>query len=629
MVSYRAIALGINQYQFLQPLSYAQSDAQAIYQFFVEEAGYSPDQCLLLVDSSPSINGHSTEPTYTTIVDWLNRLAQSGEKVGSTAKSEVLWVFLSGYGLLWQGEDYLLPMDAQPQQVAETAIPIRSLFEAIQQHQGRRVVVLLDLKREQSSSLEASPSESSTHVTALGQRTIALAKEFSIPVILSCQPEEFSHEVASLGHGLFATALLEALRYYQGESLEVLEQYLQERLPQLSEHHLRPVQTPYSAIPTDALAWRLPSLLSTSPYWDETLSTNGLPSWVGVGHHESVNGSSGKEGTTQILLDQGRLRPSASSSTPPTPPQTGKEGVLVHTNNSGLGSAPLWMKLLLWVGGTALILGMIAGVVIRNREAFTTAPEQGRSLPAAGGQGTPLPANNPATPLNPNSATPATQPGGQGGTNLGTAAPQTTSAQANQAILDRARTLILPNQASQFSQAIREAQKIKPGQPLYAEAQADIARWSQVILDLAEGRAKQGQFEPAIATARLVPPNNANVYNRAQALIQKWQEQAKQQRTNQVLLKAAKGLVREGQASAYNRAINAARKIPAGQPGAAEANQLVAGWSRQIYLIAQSRAARGRYAEAIQTAALIPKDTPSYSTAQKAIAAWKTKVRAS
>lgn len=629
MVSYRAIALGINQYQFLQPLSYAQSDAQAIYQFFVEEAGYSPDQCLLLVDSSPSINGYSTEPTYTTIVDWLNRLAQSGEKVGSTSKSEVLWVFLSGYGLLWQGEDYLLPMDAQPQQVAETAIPIRSLFQAIQQHQGRRVVVLLDLKREQSSSLEASPLESSTDVTALGQRTIALAKEFSIPVILSCQPEEFSHEVASLGHGLFATALLEALRYYQGESLEVLEQYLQERLPQLSEHHLRPVQTPYSAIPTDALVWQLPSLLSTSPYWDETLSANGLPSWVGVGHHESVNGSSGKEGTTQILLDQGRLRPSASSSTPPTPPQTGKEGVLVQTNNSGLGSAPLWLKLLLWVGGTALILGMIAGVVIRNREAFTTAPEQGRSLPAAGGQGTPLPANNPATPLNPNSATPATQPGGQGGTNLGIAAPQTTSAQANQAILDRARTLILPNQASQFSQAIREAQKIKPGQPLYAEAQADIARWSQVILDLAEGRAKQGQFEPAIATARLVPPNNPNVYNRAQALIQKWQEQAKQQRTNQVLLKAAKGLVREGQASSYNRAINAARKIPAGQPGAAEANQLVAGWSRQIYLIAQSRAARGRYAEAIQTAALIPKDTPSYPTAQKAIAAWKTKVRAS
>lgn len=629
MVSYRAIALGINQYQFLQPLSYAQSDAQAIYQFFVEEAGYSPDQCLLLVDSSPSINGYSTEPTYTTIVDWLNRLAQSGEKVGSTSKSEVLWVFLSGYGLLWQGEDYLLPMDAQPQQVAETAIPIRSLFQAIQQHQGRRVVVLLDLKREQNSSLEASPLESSTDVTALGQRTIALAKEFSIPVILSCQPEEFSHEVASLGHGLFATALLEALRYYQGESLEVLEQYLQERLPQLSEHHLRPVQTPYSAIPTDALVWQLPSLLSTSPYWDETLSANGLPSWVGVGHHESVNGSSGKEGTTQILLDQGRLRPSASSSTPPTPPQTGKEGVLVQTNNSGLGSAPLWLKLLLWVGGTALILGMIAGVVIRNREAFTTAPEQGRSLPAAGGQGTPLPANNPATPLNPNSATPATQPGGQGGTNLGIAAPQTTSAQANQAILDRARTLILPNQASQFSQAIREAQKIKPGQPLYAEAQADIARWSQVILDLAEGRAKQGQFEPAIATARLVPPNNPNVYNRAQALIQKWQEQAKQQRTNQVLLKAAKGLVREGQASSYNRAINAARKIPAGQPGAAEANQLVAGWSRQIYLIAQSRAARGRYAEAIQTAALIPKDTPSYPTAQKAIAAWKTKVRAS
>jgi uncharacterized caspase-like protein len=62
MKHHACIAIGINQYQLLQPLSYAQEDAEAVYTFLVEEAGFSRDECLLMTDSSPSLWGNSTYP---------------------------------------------------------------------------------------------------------------------------------------------------------------------------------------------------------------------------------------------------------------------------------------------------------------------------------------------------------------------------------------------------------------------------------------------------------------------------------------------------------------------------------------------------------------------------------------
>ena len=62
MKHHACIAIGINQYQLLQPLSYAQEDAEALYGFLTSEAGFAPDGCLLMTDSSPSLWGQSTYP---------------------------------------------------------------------------------------------------------------------------------------------------------------------------------------------------------------------------------------------------------------------------------------------------------------------------------------------------------------------------------------------------------------------------------------------------------------------------------------------------------------------------------------------------------------------------------------
>lgn len=71
MKRYICIAIGINQYQYLQPLNYAQKDAEAIYEYLVDVAGFPRDQSLLITDKSPQMSKMSTYPNRENIVDWV------------------------------------------------------------------------------------------------------------------------------------------------------------------------------------------------------------------------------------------------------------------------------------------------------------------------------------------------------------------------------------------------------------------------------------------------------------------------------------------------------------------------------------------------------------------------------
>ena len=62
MAKNRAISIGINQYDFLQPLKYAKQDADLIQEFF-RDAGF--EQVLFFSDDSPDIGGKSTRPSLT------------------------------------------------------------------------------------------------------------------------------------------------------------------------------------------------------------------------------------------------------------------------------------------------------------------------------------------------------------------------------------------------------------------------------------------------------------------------------------------------------------------------------------------------------------------------------------
>lgn len=189
----------------------------------------------------------------------------------------------------------------------------------------------------------------------------------------------------------------------------------------------------------------------------------------------------------------------------------------------------------------------------------------------------------------------------------------------NRRILQSARQIIQPVSASKFNEAIEQARRIPPEDPFYEQAQADMARWSQIILDLAEGRAANGDINNAIAAARLVPEDQPEVYSLAQQRIAEWEQQI----ANQELIRQAQNRLQPGQASSFNDAIRALEPITPDQPGYATARERTDAWSDDILAIARARAAQGDLASAIAAANLVPPNTAAYAQAQEEIARWQ------
>ena len=186
--------------------------------------------------------------------------------------------------------------------------------------------------------------------------------------------------------------------------------------------------------------------------------------------------------------------------------------------------------------------------------------------------------------------------------------------------MSEARRSLRPSQASVFASAIATARQIPPGDPNYAQAQADIQRWSQVILDLAEGRAAESELDAAISAARLIATEPANVYQEAQARIGVWQARAE----TRELIREAQAIPRTGQSSTYQEGILRLQAVSAEQPiEYADAQRLIDEWSERMLSIAQARAAQGQYDSAIEAAALIPEDTAAYDQAQSEMQRWR------
>ncbi len=190
-------------------------------------------------------------------------------------------------------------------------------------------------------------------------------------------------------------------------------------------------------------------------------------------------------------------------------------------------------------------------------------------------------------------------------------------------------TALLDNsQASPFNRAIRQSREIEADSPFYPEAQADILRWSEVILDIARGRAVEGNLAGAIAAAQLIPQNHSAtklIAQEATAAVQDWELRAKMQNINRDYLAKAKAKAQTqlsakfNQASSYNQAIAIARQIAPGANEYQEAQNLIDQWNKQIYQIVEQRVATGNFQQAVEAAVLITPDSSHYQLAQEAI----------
>ncbi|MEL7228077.1 MAG: peptidase C14, partial [Cyanobacteria bacterium J06576_12] len=151
------------------------------------------------------------------------------------------------------------------------------------------------------------------------------------------------------------------------------------------------------------------------------------------------------------------------------------------------------------------------------------------------------------------------------------------------------------------------------------EAQQDIRSWSQIILDIAEGRATSGNLSGAIAAANVMPYDNAELHQKAKERIVFWQ----QREQSRGIIQAAQAIPRSGQASSYQKGIVKLAEVPIEHPEYETAQRLSDEWSDRIFSIAQARAAQGRRQAAIQAAVLVPAGTTAYEPTQQAIKRWQ------
>jgi hypothetical protein len=229
MTTHAGIFIGINEYKYLQPLGYAKQDAEELARFLLQNRGFAGERTLLVTDSSIELQSNLIYPTQANLGDAIEEFCDR-----QLQSDDVLWFFFSGYGVTWRGEDYLMPIDGNPDDIGATGISMRSLYNAFNACPTDKILVVLDMNRAMGTSAGEE----------IGRSTAEFAREMQIPTILSCQHEQFSRETGALQHGFFTAALLEALRSGDVENLESLDRLLRDRLPQLCERHCRPRQDP-------------------------------------------------------------------------------------------------------------------------------------------------------------------------------------------------------------------------------------------------------------------------------------------------------------------------------------------------------------------------------------------------
>jgi Caspase domain len=459
MATQTCISIGINQYQSLPALGYGLADAVAMDQFFVDAAGWSPAQCLLMTDTSPNHGDKSTYPDRENINRWLQQWSWDTLHHG-----DLLWFFFSGCGISFEGEDYLIPIDGNVEDLANTCISIRQLYQQFNDI-GVNALVFLDANR----------SIHLPHSSGIGEVTAKLVQDYQIPTFLSCQSHEFSHEDAGLGHGLFTTALLEALHYHPDLTLGTLDTYLTSRLAELSEHHWKPLQTAVSIVPSTASLHR-PIFSGTTI---ESISTP-MPAYTPPAP---------KSAREDIYAP---YTPPISISIPIVSPDLmgSSEIVLRSKPASSRRHIPHWAS----VGFLMTLMVAAGGAVLMLVSQSSNLDKQPTVKPVV---------NNLTMPL---------------------ATSGTVVATSQITALATANDRITPGDATSYFVAIQTAQRFLRENPSAAIAvNQSIDRWSIQIATIAEGYASKEKWKRAIGTAIMVPETAAN-YQTVQLSVANWKQ---------------------------------------------------------------------------------------------------------
>ena len=207
-----AVIIGAGQYHSaaIPRLRYAVPDAEAVYRTLTGPGGFRKDHVVLLTDTA------ERKPTLRNI-----RWALGTFLARSARKDDTVVIFFAGHGapeadLRGAERDglakYLIPVDADPDDLYSTALPmdeIKTIFERIE---AERVVAFLDACYSGAAGGRTFASLKTRAGTVDDLFLERLTRSRGRAIITASRPTEVSVELAELGHGIFTYYLIEGLR---------------------------------------------------------------------------------------------------------------------------------------------------------------------------------------------------------------------------------------------------------------------------------------------------------------------------------------------------------------------------------------------------------------------------------
>ncbi|ERN42771.1 hypothetical protein KR51_00004850 [Rubidibacter lacunae KORDI 51-2] len=239
-----ALVIGINEYDYLGNLRYAQRDAERVQKYFLEKAKRESPNCdsssrvFYFADDAPKIKSQRgviipAAPTKNNILSFLHEFFKSPIL---DEEGDNFWFFFSGHGMYShnQGTDYLIPKDGNPNLLEDTAIDLNHVLRKIRNSGADNVILLTDCCLSENK---------------LKKRGHGMNKQQGVITISACDVDAESYEIKQLEQGIFTYALMEALEGRADENCATvggLCSYVRKRVLELSREFSLPQQKPFT-----------------------------------------------------------------------------------------------------------------------------------------------------------------------------------------------------------------------------------------------------------------------------------------------------------------------------------------------------------------------------------------------
>lgn len=195
----RSLLIGINGYKpAIGRLYFCASDAKTIESALnARRDGFHSTESTLLIDDQID----DLRPTKVNIVECVARICSAADI------EDTILIHFSGHGQM--GKDnklYLLPIDASPISIEQTAISWQWIRDEVEKSKARNKIIILD----------ACHSGAGRHTAQEIRTSYELARELQensegFVCISSCAGGQVSYELAELGQGVFSHYLVEGI----------------------------------------------------------------------------------------------------------------------------------------------------------------------------------------------------------------------------------------------------------------------------------------------------------------------------------------------------------------------------------------------------------------------------------